>query len=193
MKKLATLFTDSYKELRQVRTLTVLAMFAAISIVLGYYTIQVGEYLKIGFSSISNQIVYYLFGPAVGGIFGAALDFLKYLVNNSGGQPYFPPLVLSPVLGGIIYGTLYYKRPLSLPRILAAELIVAVICNMMITTACLSAMGGKGFFELLPLRIMKNLIMWPINSTIFYTIAKTLEASGVFRMIRTPGYLGRRR
>lgn len=185
MKKLATLFTDSYNEFRYVRTITVLAMFAAISVVLGYYTIQIGEYLKIGFSTIPGQMVYYLFGPAVGGIFGGALDVLKYLIN-SGGQPYFPPLTLSPMIAGVIYGCFYYKKPLSLSRVLAAELTVAVICNMIITTACLSAMGGKGFFVLLPMRALKNVIMWPVNSVIFYTIAKSMESAGIFRIIKTP-------
>ena len=42
MKKLATLFSDSYAELKQVRTLTIMAMFGAISIVLGYFTIVIG-------------------------------------------------------------------------------------------------------------------------------------------------------
>ena len=62
MKKLATLFSDSYAELNQVRTITATAMFAAVSVVLGYFTLAIGNYIKIGFSSISNQFVYYLFG-----------------------------------------------------------------------------------------------------------------------------------
>ncbi|MEG0370143.1 MAG: folate family ECF transporter S component, partial [Hungatella sp.] len=39
MKKLATLFSDSYAELKQVKTITTMAMFAAISVILGYFTI----------------------------------------------------------------------------------------------------------------------------------------------------------
>ena len=66
MKKLATLFSDSYAELKQVRTITTTAMFGAISVVLGYFTIAIGDYIKIGFSTIAGQMVYYLFGPVVG-------------------------------------------------------------------------------------------------------------------------------
>ncbi len=183
MKKLATLFTGSYNEFKHVQTLTLLAMFAAISIVLGNYTIWIGENLKIGFSSIPAQMVYYLFGPAVGGIFGGCLDFLKYLVN-SGGKPYFPPMMLSPVLAGIIYGCFYYKRPLSLPRVMAAELVVAVICNMIINTACLSVMGGNGFLALLPVRVFKNVVMWPVNSLLFFSVARALETAGIFRLMQ---------
>lgn len=182
MKKLATLFTDSYNEFRHVRTLTATGMFGAVSLVLGYFTIAVGDYVKIGFSTIANQFVYYLFGPVVGGLFGGAMDILKYLMKPVGG--YFPGLTLVPVAAGVIYGLFYYKRPISLRRILVAELVVSVICNMTLNTFCLSIILGKGFFALLPARVLKNLIMWPINSLLFYSIGKTMEASGVFRLLQ---------
>ena len=37
------------------------------------------------------------------------------------------------------------------------------------------------------MRVLKNLIMWPVNSMLFYTIGKTMEASGVFRLLKTGG------
>lgn len=184
MKRLATLFTDSYHEFKHVRTITTCAMFMAISVVLGYFTLVIGDYIKIGFSSISNQFVYYLFGPVVGGVFGGVLDILKYLIKPTG--PFFPGLTLSPIMAGVIYGSFFYKRSLTIRRVLAAELIVAVVCNMIITTLCLSVLYGKGFMVLLPMRAFKNIVMWPINSMLFYTVAKALEASGIFRILRTP-------
>jgi hypothetical protein len=36
---------------------------------------------------------------------------------------------------------------------------------------------------LLPPRVIKNLIMWPIDSLIFFHIAKLLEAAGIFRFL----------
>ena len=48
-KKFTALFTDSLEELKHVNTVTVMAMFAAISVVLGYFTLVLGDYLKIGF------------------------------------------------------------------------------------------------------------------------------------------------
>ena len=36
---------------------------------------------------------------------------------------------------------------------------------------------------LLPPRIIKNLIMWPIDSLIFFYIAKILDAAGMFRFL----------
>jgi ECF transporter S component (folate family) len=183
MKKISALFTDSYHEFRNVRTLTTAAMFAAISVVLGYFTIVLGDYIKIGFATVANQFVYYLFGPVVGTFFGGALDILKYLIKPTG--PYFPGFTISAAIGGLIYGSLLYKRPISLKRILIAELVVSIVCNMLLGTYWLTVMYGKGFFAILPMRVFKNLIMWPINSMIFYTIGKALEASGIFRLLKS--------
>lgn len=184
MKKLATLFTDSYREFKQVRTVTTAAMFGAVSVVLGYFTIVIGDYIKIGFSTIANQFVYYLFGPVVGGCFGGALDILKYLIKPTGA--FFPGFTFSAIAAGVIYGCFLYKKPITLLRVLTAELIVSIICNMLLGTLWLSMLYGKGFMALLPLRVFKNLVMWPVNSFLFYSIGKTLEASGVFRVLKTP-------
>ena len=63
MKRLATLFTQSCEEIRKPRTITACAMFAAVAVVLGYFTISLGNYIKIGFSGIPNVLVGCLFGP----------------------------------------------------------------------------------------------------------------------------------
>lgn len=182
MKKLATLFSDSYKELKQVRTITTTAMFAAISVVLGYFTISIGDYLKIGFSTISNQFVYYLFGPVVGGVFGGGLDILKYLIKPTGA--FFPGFTLNAVLAGILYGIFLYKKPITIGRVLVAEFVVALLCNVLLGTLWLNIMYGKAFMVLLPARALKNLIMWPVNTMLFYTIGKSMETMGVFRAIQ---------
>ena len=185
MKKFTALFTDSLEELKHVNTVTVMAMFAAISVVLGYFTLVLGDYLKIGFSTIANQFVYYLFGPVAGGLFGGALDILKYIIRPTGA--YFPGFTLGAMIGGILYGCFLYKRHISLARVLVAELTVSIVCNMLLGTLWLSMLYGKAFMALLPMRVFKNVIMWPVNSMLFYTIGKTLETSGIFRLLKTVG------
>lgn len=182
MKKLATLFSDSYAELKQVRTLTTMAMFAAVSVVLGYFTIVIGDYIKIGFSTIAGQMVYYLFGPVAGGCFGGALDILKYLIKPTGA--FFPGWTLGAVLAGVIYGMAFYKKPMTIGRVLFAEFVVSLICNVLLGTLWLNIMYGKAFLTLLPMRAFKNLIMWPVNSFLFFTIAKAVETTGILKAIR---------
>lgn len=182
MKRLATLFTQSYQELKQVRTITICSMFAALAVVLGYFTIQAGDYIKIGFSGIPNRMVDYLFGPVVGGCFGGMLDILKYIIKPTGG--FFPGFTLNAILAGVIYGSFFYKRPFTLWRILAVKLLAVLICNVFLNTLWLSMLYGKAFLVLLPARLLKNLIMWPIDSIILYLVGKTLETAGVTRVLR---------
>ena len=70
MERLATLFTGSFRQLKQVKTVTVCAMLGAIAIVLGSLSIELGSTLRIGFSGIPNEIVHMLFGPVVGRRYG---------------------------------------------------------------------------------------------------------------------------
>lgn len=52
MKKFVTLFTDSFRELKAVRTITTMAMLAAVAVILGFFSIEYGQFIRIGFSSI---------------------------------------------------------------------------------------------------------------------------------------------
>ena len=165
VKKWSQLFSDSYRELRQVKTIAAMGMFGAISVVLGSLTIVIGDYIKIGFSSVAQQFVDYLFGPVAGGFFAGAMDILKYFIKPTGA--FFPGWTISAMTAGVLYGCFFYKKPLSIPRVLIAEFTVSVVCNM-----------------LLAVRVIKNLVMWPVNSMLFYTLTWTMEHSGVFRVIR---------
>ena len=88
------------------------------------------------------------------------------------------------MLAGLIYGSFYYKKELNFWRVLAAHITVALICNVLLNTWCLSILYGKAFAVLLPARLVKNAIMCPIDAFIFYHIAKVLDVTGVFKMIR---------
>ncbi|ADL04741.1 folate family ECF transporter S component [Lacrimispora saccharolytica] len=188
MKKFVTLFTDSYRELKSVRTITTSAMFGAVAIVLGMFSINMGSYIRVSFSSIPNGMVSYLFGPVVGGLFSGSMDILKYLLKPAGA--FFPGLTLVTVLSGIMYGCMYYRKPVTLRRVLVSKFLVMLVCNVILNTMCLSVLYGKGFMVLLPARVFKNLVMWPIDSMIFYTMAKALDTMGVFKAIRRTRTVG---
>ena len=84
MKKMAALFTESMREFRNIRTITACGLFAALALILNSFTVQIGNYLKIGVSGLPNEMVDVLFGPAVGSLFAAAMDILKLLLYPTG-------------------------------------------------------------------------------------------------------------
>lgn len=185
MKKLAETYVQSWNEMRHVKTLTTAAMFMAISVVLGYFTIEAGPYLRIGFSSVANQFVYYLFGPVVGVLYGGILDLVQYVAKPVGA--FFPGFTMITILSALIYGTFLYRRPFTIKRVFTVKLLVVLLCNVLLNTWCLSILYGKGMSVLIWPRFVKNIVMWPIDSVLFFVIAKKLEDFGVVRAIRKFG------
>ena len=71
-----TLFTDSLHELKNLKSLVMAAMLLAIAVVLGFFTLQLTEFIKIGFAYIANELAGMMFGPVVGSLIGALADIL---------------------------------------------------------------------------------------------------------------------
>ena len=193
MRNIIALFTASAREFKNVRTICLCGVFAALAVILSYVaSIQVSQHIRIGFSGLPNEFVDYLFGPAVGCVFAAALDVLKFLLKPTGG--FIPGLTLNAFLAGLVYGTFLYRRPIRFWRILLAKFLVGMGINVVLGTYWLSQFYGWGFFLRLPDRLVSNLIMWPIDSVILYFLLRMFERAGVFgRMGFAPGSKGKDR
>ena len=172
MKKIRTQFTDSFQELKDLRTLAAVAMLLAITVVLGFYRLQLTDYIRIGFDSVAKELTGMLFGPAAGCMVGGLSDLISYMIKPIGG--FFPGFTISAMAGGIIYGVALYKRPLSLARVIVANSMVAVLVNLMLNTYWLTLLYGDAYLALLPVRAAKQLIMVPVDTALFYMTAKLL-------------------
>lgn len=181
MQRIIYLFHESYKEFKNVRCLTAIAMFGAISIAIGSLTVVINDYLKIGFSFLPNQFVYFLFGPFVGGAYGAAMDILTFIVKPTG--TFHPGFTLNAMITGVIYGLILYKKPAHLTRIFAANVLKMILVNFLLTTYWITTLTGADFFVILPPRAIKALIMLPVETILFYTVVKGVEASGIIKSL----------
>lgn len=167
MKKILQIYSNSWKELSVTKNIVLCGLMAALAVVLSMVaSIDVGPYIRIGFSGLPNRIVEYLFGPVAGCVFGGMLDILKYIIKPSG--PFFFGFTFNVMLAGLIYGTLLYQKPVTIRRIVTAEFLVKLAVNCLLNTLWISMLYGKGFFAILPLRVLKNAIMLPIDSCILY-------------------------
>lgn len=183
MKKIVLQFVDSWHELKHLRTIVITAMFTAIGVILGFmFTIQLTDFLKIGLSSLANELTALVFGPVVGGLMGGVADIIKFVLKPTGA--YFFGFTLNAILGPMIYGVIFYHRPITFRRILWAKLLVAVFVNLLLGTLWLSVMYGKGFIGLLPARAVKQVCSVPVEAFIFYLLAKALERAKVFQLLK---------
>ena len=179
MKKM---WKDSFGELKNLKTLVMASMLLAIAVVLGFYTLQLTEFIKIGFAYIANELAGMMFGPVVGSLIGALADVLKYLVNPTG--PFFPGFTISGFLGGLIYGIVLYKKPLSIKRVIVANTLVTVLVNLLVNTYWLTLLYRNAFMALLPARIVKQIIMLPIEVALFYGVARVLIKARLFTFLK---------
>lgn len=183
MSNFKSLFRSSMHEFQNLRSVILMAMFGAISIVIGFYlTIMPTQTIKITFTFLPNEFVYYLFGPAAGAFFAAAMDILTFLIRPTG--PFFYGFTVSAVLTGLIYGIILYKKPLSLGRILFAKIVHMILIHLLLNTYWLTMLYGNGFFVLLPARFIKAIIMLPIETILLFSLIKAVEATGVLKLLR---------
>ena len=169
MKKMKELYLSSMRELASPKNLALCGVMGALSMVLGIVaSIQIGPYIKIGFSGLPNRIVECLFGPVIGCIFGGTMDILKFIAKPDG--PFFFGFTFDAMLAGILYGSILYKKPVTIPRVFVAEFAAKVIVNCGFNTLWISVLYGKGFLAILPMRLLKNAIMLPIDTIITFAM-----------------------
>lgn len=191
------MFVSSAKELKSTRNLVICAMMAALAIVLSYTTsFYITPTIKVGFSGLPNRLVDFMFGPVVGAIFGGVMDVLKFLIKPDGG--FFFGYTLTAMVGGFIYGLLFYKLQIKKPLdihvetetrtmlfwawvkvnakaillIFLANLLVKVICNIGMNTLWTSMTTGKAWLALIPTRLTKNLIQVPTDTVLHFVLLK---------------------
>lgn len=113
--------------------LTFLALLTALAILLGRaFVLRIpgggADLIRIGFGALPVILAGLYFGPAAGGIVGAAADILGYLLNPVG--IYMPHFTLTSALNGIIPGLFLAGR---VPPFRARELILALALTRLVT------------------------------------------------------------
>ncbi|WP_029233621.1 folate family ECF transporter S component [Butyrivibrio sp. VCB2006] len=167
---------SSIGRLKETKVLTFCGMMGALAIVLGYVaTIKFGPYIRIGFSGLPNQVVDYLFGPWIGAIFGGTMDIVKWFLSGDG--DFFPGFTLTAMLGAVIYGLFLYKQPLQVWRVIAAQVTVKIVCNLVLNTLWLNILYGQAIAAILPGRIISNAVMLPVDSIIMLIMLTVVKTS----------------
>lgn len=158
-------------DIRKPRTLIICAMMIALNIVLGYYTLWISSYLRIGFGFVTQPVVTFLFGPLAGCMTGILQDIVSYILNPTGGA-FNPVYSLCVGISGMIYGIILYNKPVKFWRVFLTKLIIVLFANIILNSIALAPTTGSGFIGILPARIIKNLLLLPIQTVIVYIILR---------------------
>lgn len=172
MKRIMEMFSESAEELKNVRTLSMSAMLTAITVILGFFAIVIGDFVKIQFYFLTVGMSGMLFGPVISGIIGGLGDILSFIVKPTG--TFFPGFTLNAIITGVIYGMFLYRRPVSFWRIFAAKLTITMIVEMGLSTYWLTILYGQGFWAILATRVVKCVVMLPIDSIMLYAVVSRM-------------------
>jgi len=119
------------------------------------------------------QCIDYLFGPAVGTLFGAVMDVVKFIIKPDG--TFQPAFTLVPIVASVIYGYFLFEKPLKLWRVALSQLIVKIVCNICMNTFLLSVLYGSALGKILPMRALRNLVMWPIDTLVMFVLLTAVD------------------
>lgn len=181
IKDLKSKYVSSLREFATPRGLTICGLMCALAIVLNLAArIDIGQFVRISFSGLANRVIEFLFGPIIGGIFGAVTDILNYIVTPKGA--FFPGFTLDKILEGVIFGAILYKKPIAIPRIFVAQLLVNLFVHCGLNTLWLCVVYGRAWRVLLPARIITNAVMLPIDTLITFVVLTSVVT--ILRRIR---------
>ncbi len=161
-------------ELKNPRTVAICSMMVAINVILGYFTLNFSSYLRVGFGFVTLPVVAMFFGPVAALASGILQDLISFILKPTGG--YLFTLTLNVGISGMIYGLMLYKKKITFLRVFFVKLLIIVVVNIILNSIGLSATVGSGLIGILPARIIKNIILLPIQSIIVYLLLKAVQA-----------------
>ena len=133
------------------KKIATIGMLLALQVIAGrFFSIKL-ELVTIGFIFLPLSLTGALFGPIWGGVAGVLGDFLIAVTGSFG---YFPPMATTAFLSGLIYGLFLYRKPLTTKRI--------ILC-VLLQTYWLTMLTGKGYWVLMPTRLIQNLMVAPVS------------------------------
>ncbi|MGN0666285.1 MAG: folate family ECF transporter S component [Huintestinicola sp.] len=187
MKGFFSMFRTSAKEMLTVRGICVMAMLIAIHLFIKTFTtIAIGPTIRISFSFLALASIGMILGPTAGMCAGLITDVLGFFFANKNGGAFHPGFTLVQVLAGLFYGLCLYKARVCkddktsmlkfILRCAVCEACIAVFCNLLLNTFFLSQLYGKGYFAMLPARIIKNAVQLPVDVVL---MAAVLPVVGV--------------
>ena len=145
-------FSDSSKELTDVRALAVCAMMLALRVVLGIFsnfTLAIMPFVKIGVTFIPIVITAYLYGPVCAAIVGGAGDVLSIILANPTAFSITPGITICCIIEGLIYGVALYQTELKLKTVIIAKIADLVLCTLPLNTLVLCFLMNMPYWTLL--------------------------------------------
>lgn len=169
------------QEMSKTKKMILSALMITLSIVLSRFLSIKTPLLSISFAFVPVVLSAIWLGPKYTCLIAGISDVVGAVLFPFG--EFFVGFTISSILAGLIYGLILYKKQGELTskqlivRLIAATILVNLFINMGLNTLWLVIMYDKAFFVVLGGRIIKELIMIPIEViTIFLIVKRTCKS-----------------
>ncbi len=158
--------TIARTQLPKLDTLSVVTMglLMALQLVISRFSIG-NNFIKFSFTFLIVALLAKWFGPWWGMMTAAVVDVVGTLMT---GGPYFVGFTLSAILGSLIFALFLYRQKATWVRVALAAIVIAVVVNALLNTLWVTIMYQTPFWSLLPIRVLKQLIVTPIQIVLLY-------------------------
>ena len=158
--------------------LTFAALIIALRVAVKAFKIPLSAGLTLSFDCYVNSLGSLVYGPLMGLLVGAVSDTLGCILFPSG--PYFLPFILTEMSSSFLFGLFFWRRPLSVPRSLAAKFTVNVVCNMVMTSVLMKwyyyviygVEKAETYAIINLVRICKNLVLFPLEALLIVLVLR---------------------
>ena len=157
------------------KRLLVLSLLVALSVIVERFLGYNDRIINVSFGYLPVALAAMLFGPVPGAIVGASADFLGALLFPVGALDLRFTLIAA--LKGFVYGYFLFNQGVCRGRIIFSQALVTLLCHLTLNTLVISTIIGQGFWALLPLRVVKNLLFFPVE---VFTLIKLSEYRSAF-------------
>lgn len=155
--------------IKQIQTITIMAILTALSIVLKKFSIDTGMFR---ISLFDTPII--LAGMIAGPLWGVLVGFYSDLVYGLISGYQFSFIMMLSALAWGLCGGLLYKKKLNFILLLLIILITSCVATT-INSIQLYIWYGGGMFVDLPQRIITMIIKWPITTIVVYILFRNIK------------------
>lgn len=164
----------------KIKKIILISILLATLIILSRFLSIKTPLLKISLAFIPTILCAIWLGPKWTVLLNVLGDIIGATLFPTG--PFFIGYTISTAISGMIYGLLLYKKEDNsyidnqfLIRLIISVIAVTCISNIGLNTLWVSITTGKAFIVLLATRIVKELVMIPIQIVVIVFIEKMLR------------------
>lgn len=161
------------KNRERLKIIVTVAVMTALEIVLHRLLSVKTPTLNFHFGFLPVAAVAILYGPVWAGITSALSELIGSLIFPVGA--YFPGFTLTALLIGVIFGAFLYRTRYRLWKVFLSCILVNVVCSLGLNTLWLYLLSGKGFWAMMPPRLIKAAVMVPLQIATIPLLHRLLE------------------